>query len=434
MSQPLLLGTAKRDITPPRPVPLAGFAHRSSVYDGIAQRLYARFWFFSQPGESGRATKALLIQADLIWWGSERMEPILDKLSERWGLAREAIILHASHTHGGPQTTNRFVSQLGKPDTDYLDWLEEELLAGVGQAYSSLEPVTMEKETGSCTIGINRRKPVDGRIDMAPYPEGITDPEVTVIRFTAEGGQVKGLWFHYACHPTTTGDNLVTSEFPGMAMEMVEKALGGQVPASFLQGFCGDIRPALIKDGQFFRGTDDDVKRLGEQLGAEVLRIIDGPMQSLSSRPLQARTSRVELEFAKYLSIEELEADSGTEGAAGDRSRLLLKDPARNREPAGLELCWIELAAGLSLLAANGEIVVEYGLFLKQQVDEGILPLGYCNGMVGYVPTAAQSLEGGYEGGGSAVYFGLPGPFSSSLEPQIKSAMEQLVKTHNTIG
>jgi hypothetical protein len=47
--------------------------------------------------------------------------------------------------------------------------------------------------------------------------------------------------------------------------------------------------------------------------------------------------------------------------------------------------------------------------------------------MIGYVPTAEQVNEGGYEAVESALFFGLPSPFDSSLESKIKKALHQLI-------
>ena len=52
------------------------------------------------------------------------------------------------------------------------------------------------------------------------------------------------------------------------------------------------------------------------------------------------------------------------------------------------------------MIAMAGEMTVEHGLRLKR--DHGdrfarVLPLGYANGMVGYVPVARQFDEYGYE-------------------------------------
>ncbi|WP_010269822.1 neutral/alkaline non-lysosomal ceramidase N-terminal domain-containing protein [Paenibacillus senegalensis] len=422
-----IVGAAKVDITPPQPIPLAGFAHRSEVYEGVAQRLYARIWIFAEPSVQGIAeAKAILIQADLIWWGSDQIRPLLDKIVSRWGIKEEAVIFHASHTHGGPQTSSRFVPMLGLADSAYLAWLEGQVLSGIGEAHASMEPVMVEMGKGSCPLGIHRRKRMDGRMNMAPNPEGAADPEVTVIRMTATDGRIKGIWFHYTCHPTTTGDNWVTSEYPGAAMERLERQLGGQVIATFLQGYCGDIRPALIKDGQFFRGNDEDVKRLGRQLADEVIRVLDAPMQQLESASIQASAEQVELAFVNYLSSEQLAKDRTADGAAAQRSELFQSDPSRNEQPAKLQLNYLQLAKELVLVGANAEMVVEYGLYLKQEINPHILPLGYTNGMIGYVPTAEQIAEGGYEGGESAVYFGLPGAFTPAIEGQIKTAFKSL--------
>jgi hypothetical protein len=47
--------------------------------------------------------------------------------------------------------------------------------------------------------------------------------------------------------------------------------------------------------------------------------------------------------------------------------------------------------------------------------------------MIGYVPTAQQLAEGGYEAEGSCPYFGLPGPFDPRIEGLIRRAIDELV-------
>ncbi|GIP32939.1 neutral/alkaline non-lysosomal ceramidase N-terminal domain-containing protein [Paenibacillus sp. J2TS4] len=427
MNGPLKLGTAKLDITPPKPIPLAGFAHRQGNYDDIARRLYVRVWYFQQLDAQGQPHQALLVQADIIWWGSERMEAIYALLEKRWGLKREEVILHASHTHGGPQTSDLFMSALGTMDLSYVEWMEEQLMAGIEQAYANLEPVSLERGSGACQIGIHRRKEIEGSIRMAPHPEGPIDTEVTVIRYRNEDGAVRGVMFHYTCHSTTTGDNRVTSEYPGAAMENVERELGEGVIASFLQGCCGDIRPALIREGAFYSGTEEDVGRLGQQLSDQVIEVLSRPMSRVPSAGLASHRQAVELSFRKLPSVEELQDRSGAEGVAGEWSRLLMNHPERNRPSIPLTMNIIRIADGLAFLAMDGEIVVEYGMFIKKISEGSVLPLAYSNGMIGYVPTARQVEEGGYEGGDSAVYFGLPSAFEPALEDQIKAAAVNLV-------
>jgi len=88
----------------------------------------------------------------------------------------------------------------------------------------------------------------------------------------------------------------------------------------------------------------------------------------------------------------------------------------------------MRLADGLSILALNAEPVVEYGLWTKRRFDGRVLPIGYSNGMIGYLPTASQVDEGGYEARDSAAYFGLPAPFGRSLEVEVKREIENVSK------
>ena len=70
---------------------------------------------------------------------------------------------------------------------------------------------------------------------------------------------------------------------------------------------------------------------------------------------------------------------------------------------------------------------MEYGLFIKKQSGGSVLPLPYSNGMIGYVPTADQLSEGGYEASESTKFFGLPAPFDPSLERRIREAVAALM-------
>jgi len=426
-SAELRLGTATVDITPDRPIPLAGFAHRSSVFAAVDRPLFAKVWAFEQVSETGAAVRALLVQADLIWWGSERMPHLLGELNKRWGIEPSAVILHATHTHCGPQTSGRFVPSLGPPDADYVRELEARLLGCVEEALGRTEPVVVERGRGECRIGIHRRRTEGEEVTLAPNPDGPVDPEVVVIRFRSRSGNAAGVWFHYACHPTTIGDDLVSPEFPGAAMELVQRRIGG-APASFLQGCCGDIRPALVRDDEFYRGTIEDVSAYGRMLADEVVRVLEGPMEELAPLPVASGRRTARLPFRHVPDAERLREASAAEGVQGEWGRLLTADPDRLRPDIPLELSCVHLAQGLSLLAMNAEIVVEYGAFAKSLSRGALLPLPYSNGMIGYVPTAKQAEEGGYEGRESAYYFGLPAPFDPSVEPLVKEAIACLFR------
>jgi hypothetical protein len=374
----LSLGAAKIDITPSQPVQLAGFASRCGrgSFQGIAHPLYARVLLFEQSGGSGPARRALVVAADLLWWAPERIAGIVRRLRERWALAPEAIILNATHTHSGPQTRICFAPSVGEADARYVEWLETRLYEAGTAAEQRLEPVVVEQGRGLSRIGIHRRTLVDGQVQHVPNPNGPVDPEVTVIRFRALNGRARAVLVHYTCHPVITDGMLVSSEFPGVAMEQVEQEVGEGVVAAYLQGCCGDVKPRVIHDGQFARGDVSVVHQVGESLAQEVLRVLRQPLQPKAPVPLAARTAQVALAFQRLPTIPELEAQRDQAGVVGEWSRLLLANPERLQRSIPLTLVALDLAAGLTVLAMNAEPAVAYGLFAKEHSGGRVLPLG----------------------------------------------------------
>lgn len=422
----LKLGAARVEITPEWPLPLAGFGHRRGVSSGVSCPLYVRALFFEQ-GEGRGKRRALLVSGDLIWWDENQAEMMRSCLAEKWKMEHISIILHATHNHSGPQTSGRFSPRLGEPDPAYLDMLEGRVHVAVEQASSYLEPVDIELGRGECHMGINRRRWVGGEIEMAPNAAGPADPEVTVIRFKTPSDATKAVLVHFACHPTVTDDSVISSEFPGVAMEMVEGALAGETIAAYLQGCCGDVRPALVRDGQFYRGGETEVRRLGERLGTEVLAIMERPMRMLQPSSLIARQATLPLLLQEPPHESELQASSRQPGVVGEWAAILRREPGRLRSRIPLRMTHLGLAEGLSFLAMNGEAVAEYGITMKRLFAGRVLPLAYSNGMIGYIPTARQLEEGGYEARGSIYYFGLPASFAPSLERKIHEGMIRLV-------
>lgn len=423
----LLLGVAKVNITPRRPIPLAGFAHRSGDYEGIRHPLYARiFWF--QWDEDGESHRSLLISADLICFGNDNTQAIRRRLQDTYGLAPSSVFLHATHTHSGPLTSANFTSILGYPDTSYLEQLEHSLLEGVKLASEALVHVRAEVGYGICGIGIHRRKRVDDQVVMAPNEHGPVDKEVSVYRFRDNDGNVKALLVHYTCHPTTSGDNSISSEYCGVAMHILENYYGGGCISGFLQGCCGDVRPALIKDDQFYRGGQEEIEQFGTMLAQECINVVSAPMEALQPVPIVSDSAYVSLPFQQLPTAAEIEETRLVPGIEGFWSQKLLEEPGLLKPNILLELTKIRIFDGLALLGMNGEIVVEYGLWLKEAFGRTVLPVAYTNGMIAYVPTARQIEDGGYESVRSTKYFALPAAFSPEIEGIIHNGVTEFLR------
>lgn len=417
------LGTAKIDITPQHAIPLAGFSVRNDLpFERIASRIYARIAYFRQVENDGTHRQALVVSADLIWWGSDRMPVILEKLKQHWGLDPAHVILHGTHSHSGPQTSSVFHPLLGSMDADYVSWLEQQLMEGVSEAVNNCEPVKLERGEADLHCGIYRRP-------LPPNETGPVDPEVTVIRFINNNEHTKALFVHYTCHPVTTADPYVSAEFTGVAMNKVEEKLDGAV-SLFLQGCCGDTNidlspfnlPAAGK-----RGNEEHVEYFGNQLAQTVLEVMNKPMRQLEPTPLQGTSYTLPLKLQEPFTQSELLRMAQEEK---EPKKWWAQTALKNPDPSDsihIEMSRLDFAEEFSMLTFNAEVVAEYGLFVKQCSDHRILPVPYSNGMFGYVPTGRQIVEGGYEPNESSYYFNMPGRLDESIEGALKAKLEHII-------
>lgn len=418
------VGVAVADITPEHPNPLSGFAARAgSSWEEIRAPLGLQAFAFGD----GSALRAVLVCADLLWWGPDVAEPLRRQLADRHGLPVDAVMLHASHTHSAPGPSLDVSPRLGVGDEAYLKWLKDRTLATVANAVADLEPVRIVRATGRCRIGVNRRRVLlDGRIGGAD-PDGPMDPEVAVIRLGRTDGSPKAVLVHYACHPVINADAAVTPDFPGAMRERIKGALGPGCTVAFLQGCCGDINPDVLDEhGGFRRAGREETERIGGRLADAALAALAGTVTELAPGPIAGRTHEVMLALDTP-SREELLARRDEPGIWGEWASVLLAEPERIVPAVPLMLSRLDLAAGWSLLGMNAEVTVAYGQYVKERTAGAVLPVPYTNGMIGYVVTAEQLRQGGYEPDESYPYIYRPGRFSEGIEDAVRGGIDRAV-------
>lgn len=407
----MLLGTSKQNITPTEAVELAGFAHRKGKVDAVLEKLYVKSYLLQFEQKS-----FLLLAADLIWWDTLQVKELQGDIESKFGIPSDQICFHATHNHSGPQISYRFSKELGNPSAKYLDFLKQQVMKSIDQAFSNMESVDIKVNKGNAKIGVNRRKIVNGEIEMAPNMDGPIDNDLTVFSFLNGKNENKAIWIHYTCHPTSTDAAIISSEYPGVCCKKVSEQYP-ECNVAFLQGFCGDIRPAVIKENSFYWGNIEDMTSIGEGLSNEVIKLLqsDGEL----SQPVSFEFKKIEMpltfsnEFMSMCIPKSLEEEWPT----------LIEKNNGNYE---LIIQYIKLGNKLKLFSCNAELVQEYGKYIKEKNDT-IIPLGYSNGMVGYIPTSKQLEEGGYEAEESLFYFGFPAKLSSSTETEIKQKIDFLL-------
>lgn len=421
------LGAATADITPRHPVDLSGFASRTEPLTGVRAPLELQAFAFGDDV----GLRAVLVAADLLWWGPDVADAVRTKIAADHGIGAEAVLLHASHTHSGPQPGLTFSTLVGRGDRDYLDFLTATTVAAVAAAVADREPVTVARGSGSCSIALNRRRANPGGGRGGPDPDGPMDPEVAVIRFDRPDGSAKALLTHYACHPVITADQLAGPDFPGVTRARLAERLDGSPVIAFLQGCCGDLDPDLTEGDRFVRGDDADLDRLGGALADAVITVLDAGLESAGDLAVRTRTCTARLPLHTP-SLAMLVNRRDEEGIWGDWARHLLAHPELITEEIPLRLIMLELTDRLALLGLDAEITVEYGLWLKNWSNGDVLPIPYTNGMIGYVVTADQVRQGGYEPDDSFPYVYRSGRFTTRTEEIVRSAITSLLTERTT--
>jgi hypothetical protein len=189
----------------------------------------------------------------------------------------------------------------------------------------------------------------------------------------------------------------------------------------FLQGCCGDINPVR-------RGTLEEVRSLGTVLGAGAIQGAE-EAQAIEGAPVRAARERLLLPLQAPAPVEQARATRDEEAEkvrqAEERfgrdaeyrirpSRALLEwaedhlQLAERPEPRTVPLEVQAIRLGdLAIVGIAAEVFLEIGRSIAARSPAPhTLVLGYTNGLIGYLPTAAAFPQGGYEVDGAHKYFG----------------------------
>ncbi|HEX5444663.1 MAG TPA: hypothetical protein VFW87_12565 [Pirellulales bacterium] len=379
----LRAGVCKTEITPSETEGVVVTGHRRTVR-GVRDPLRAGVLLLDN-GE----TKAAIVTLDVIGAWDDMVKLAREKIAELTGVPAANIMVAASHNHSGP-------------DFDADSPWGRELIARLGQAAkqaaANMKTVSIGYAEDRIAFSVNRRKVIDGRAVVRLNPDGPNDPRVKVLRFD-DGGSLTPLAvvMHAVCHPCffTWGDKgsppypngypKMSADFPGEAQTFVEMCYGQKTNVLFLQGCAGDIRPNL--PGYPYRCADEaDIQWAGRDLGGAVVRALAGNVtrERLKERPT-------------YYAIR---AAHSVVSLPGKEGRL------------SAELQALKIGPYL-LLTMPGEPMVEFGFKLEQAIADRAVPIvvGYANGNLGYIATAAAYEVGGYE------------PSTSKLAPEAEAVI-----------
>jgi putative membrane-bound dehydrogenase-like protein len=411
-------GVARVDITPDHPVRLNGFGYRRTESEGVYQRIWAKALAL----DTGDGSPAVLLAVDVLGIPAGLYDELARRL-EKAGVKRERLAATATHTHTAPMLKGANPTIFGSPippehqanidryTPKFLDALESVSLA----ALKDLRPAKLSWGVGKATFAMNRR-----RRDIAP-----TDHDLPALFVKDEGGKVRAVYVSYACHAVTLSHNKIGGDWPGYAAAAIEDTFPGAV-ALVAIGCGADQNPSSGVTGD----KEDVAAAQGREIAAEVKRL-SGQFLAPVTGALTAKVRTLELPLADLPARSEWEAKARRTDAVGYHARVNLARLDRGEAlPTKVDYPVQTWAFGDSLAMVHlpGEVVVDYALRLKDELDRRRLWVtAYANNNPCYIPSERVLKEGGYEGGGAMIYYDLPNPFKPGLEEKIVGAVREQI-------
>lgn len=406
-------GVAVLDITPLSGRAMAGFAVRTQPATGTHDPLTLRALALNE---------CVIVTADLLGLDAAMCE----RIRRRSGLLSAALVLTATHTHGGPATLPGRAG--GGEDADDLKQLEESFLAVIAMARGRRRPARLLAGVGrDPQVGRNRR-----------HPDGPVDPTTPVLRVLREDGSVMAVLFSYGCHPVTLGpDNLLwTSDYVHYARERISDVLRDGVPI-FLTGCCGDVNTGhSAASSQTLTASPERSFETARQIGHAVADAV------LAAELFDCDGSLTMAEYEVELPFQRREADPAAL-AAQWRAEMATAEPARRsllrhwitwaetvalteNPPPWLGRVHIASIGRLKMVFLPGEIFAQTALDLRAELSQPdvLFVVSYADGFPGYLPPRDEYHYGGYEVEEAHRFLGLPGAFAPGCaEALVKAAV-----------
>lgn len=415
----LRAGFARRDITPPLGTPssLGLFTAVTEIWDPLSATAVVL--------ESG-AERVALVGLDLCGLLGASHRAIRDAVSAATGIAAERVALNVSHSHSAPYISAD-LQDLLRPfglrvhDDAYAASLQAAVVDAVVEAANRAVPATVAVGRGRVdrVAGNRRPKLPDGTTvhrygrppeELRALPEGLTDPEVAVLRFDRPDGAPLGAVLSYSCHPTASALGIptnVSADFVGHGRARVEETFGAL--CVFLQGCAGNQGT-----GKWVAGTPwQDTVAMGERFaaGASAALHTAGVVEDAA---LGVGTSRVALRLEPFPPVAELEAELARAVGAGEFAGIVALGDAlvltrRLDELDKAAILTLRLGPRLALVVLPGEVFLEHGLAVRAGSPfEETIVAAYNDNSLQYIPTTEAFSEGAYEVDGGWRYI-LPG-------------------------
>jgi hypothetical protein len=245
---------------------------------------------------------------------------------------------------------------------------------------------------------------------MAPNPKGPRADLARVAVLTGAEGRPEAVIWSWACHATSPHPaDAVSSDYPG-AVRAGLRAVFGDLPVLFLQGFAGDVRPP---------GSAPSLAR-------RALALARGPRFVAMDRGGLAAWEEALAVGVVDLATRALVHPAPLAGRIHSASEPLpLAAFLADAPPRAMTVGRLDLGDALTLLHLEAEPSAAHADQIARALP-GAWPLGYAGDVFGYLPTDAQVPERGYEVDGYMPLFGMTGRYRGSIDAALAAVVERL--------
>jgi hypothetical protein len=310
----------------------------------------------------------------------------------------------------------------------YAAKLEESIVELVGKAIDDVAPAKVEWGSGRTDFAVNRRNNKEPDVPLLREQGkllGPVDHDVPVLAIKDEAGKLRAVACGYACHATVLSGFDWSGDWPGFAQIELEKAHPDCV--ALVWAGCGADQNPIP------RRTQQLAEKYGKMLAAAVEEIVAKPMSPISGS-LQTAYAEIPLALGTLPTRAELVAQTNdTNKYVAMRAKMLLEDinacqPLSPTYPYPIQR-W-QLGNDVQWFFLGGEVVVDFAIRIKaEQSGTKTWVAGYSNDVMAYIPSRRVLTEGGYEGGGAMLYYGLPTIWSERVEEQIMDEIQRQAAT-----
>lgn len=243
----LKVGAARVCINPtPDMMPFPCGMGQAAYYTNIMSNCYVRACVI----DNGHTTAAI-VGFDLA--GPPDTKRIKGGIAAQTGIPEEHILLSAIHNHTGCGVFSPSCPEDEEKGRAYEEMVIEKGIAAVQQAMDNREEALYGYGEGKSYINMNRdRLCDDGSYIQGPDPEGYSDKNVYLLKFTGLDGHLICAIANYGMHATlgfmetdTDGQMKMSANIPGYAEEYVENRFPGSV-VIWTSSAAGDQNPYLF--------------------------------------------------------------------------------------------------------------------------------------------------------------------------------------------